>query len=170
MSISDLIAVMRDGKVVQYGPPREIYTRPRNLYVAAFVGKPGMSLMEGRLEDDGSELRFVGAGIELQLGAPREVLAPDAAGDEVTAGVRAEDVRLVLDDDPVAALQGVVQLVEPVGSDTFVEVEVAGNVIVVRVSPELDLEIGQTVRFHVEARQVHLFERPGGERINRRDP
>ena len=50
MSLSDLIAVMRDGKVVQLGTTREIYRNPRDLYVATFVGKPKMSLVDGTLE------------------------------------------------------------------------------------------------------------------------
>jgi multiple sugar transport system ATP-binding protein len=172
MSISDLIAVMRDGTVVQYGPPREIYNRPRNIYVASFVGKPGMSLVDGRLEDRGGDVHFVAAGLELRLGAVREVLTPGATPRDVTAGIRAEDASLELaggeaTDD--AALNGVVQLVEPVGSDTFVEVEVAGHVIVVRVPPDLDPELGETVRLRITPQQVHLFERPGGDRINRPD-
>ena len=47
MTLSDLIAVMRDGKIVQFGPTKEIYRRPRDLYVATFVGKPKMSLVDG---------------------------------------------------------------------------------------------------------------------------
>src|SRR6185312_11642553 len=46
MMLSDLIAVMRAGKVVQLGTPHEIYTRPKNVYVAAFVGKPQMNLID----------------------------------------------------------------------------------------------------------------------------
>ncbi len=63
MTLSDLIAVMRDGKVVQFGTTREIYRKPRDLYVATFVGKPKMSLVDGALErDDGSvSVRVAGA-------------------------------------------------------------------------------------------------------------
>ena len=50
MTLSDLIAVMRDGKVVQLGTTREIYRHPEDLYVATFVGKPKMSLVDGALE------------------------------------------------------------------------------------------------------------------------
>jgi len=50
MTLSDLIAVMRDGKIVQFGSQAEIYGKPRNEYVATFVGKPKMSLIEGSLE------------------------------------------------------------------------------------------------------------------------
>ena len=56
MTLSDLIAVMRDGKVVQLGTTREIYRNPRDLYVATFVGKPKMSLVDGALERSDGEV------------------------------------------------------------------------------------------------------------------
>jgi len=59
MSLSDLIAVMRDGKVVQLGSTREIYRNPCDLYVATFVGKPKMSLVDGALERSNGEVSFV---------------------------------------------------------------------------------------------------------------
>ena len=62
MSLSDLIAVMRDGKVVQLGTTREIYRNPRDLYVATFVGKPKMSLVDGTLEHSDGEVAFRSAG------------------------------------------------------------------------------------------------------------
>ncbi len=171
MSLSDLIAVMRDGKVVQYGPPRDIYAQPQDLYVATFVGKPTMSLIDGELETDADgELVFHRPGLRVHLGPSGKVIAEGAHAREVTAGVRAEDVRIRFDNDPAAAdssLQGVVQLVEPVGSDTFVEVEIAGSEVVARVAPDATVEIGQVVEVEIAPGRVHLFERSGGVRINR---
>src|SRR3954464_63668 len=67
MTLSDLIAVMRDGKIVQFGPQAEIYGKPRNEYVATFVGKPKMSLVEGMLEYRADDVDFVGPGIRIGL-------------------------------------------------------------------------------------------------------
>ena len=60
MTLSDLICVMRDGKIIQSGSQSEIYTKPRNMYVAEFVGKPRMSLVEGSLEHGADGVTFVG--------------------------------------------------------------------------------------------------------------
>ena len=70
MTLSDLIAVMRDGKLVQFGPQAEIYGKPQNTYVATFVGKPKMSLIDGTLEHRADEVDFVGPGIRIGLGKP----------------------------------------------------------------------------------------------------
>ena len=69
MSLSDLIAVMRDGKVVQLGTTREIYRNPRDLYVATFVGKPKMSLVDGALERSNGEVAFVSPDLRIALGS-----------------------------------------------------------------------------------------------------
>ena len=69
MSLSDLIAVMRDGKVVQLGTTREVYRNPRDLYVATFVGKPKMSLVDGALERSNGDVVFVSPDLRIALGS-----------------------------------------------------------------------------------------------------
>ena len=135
MTLSDLIAVMRDGQVVQYASPREIYRKPQDLYVATFVGKPSMSLVAGALEHREGSLDLVARDLRIRLGPAAEILARDGTWHDVTAGFRAEDVRLVGETRPDQLFRGVVQLVEPIGSDTFVEVEVGESTIVARVPP-----------------------------------
>jgi multiple sugar transport system ATP-binding protein len=85
----------------------------------------------------------------------------------VTAGFRAEDVRLVGETRPDQLFRGIVQLVEPIGSDTFVEVEVGESMIVARVPPDASVQIGEVVDLEVALGGVHLFERAGGSRISR---
>ena len=169
MTLSDLIAVMRDGKVVQYGSPREIYARPNSLYVASFVGKPSMSLVPATLELRDDELFLLGTNLRLRLGRPDEVLDGQASSREVIAGFRAENLRVVHGTvaDPERVFGGVVQLIEPIGSDTFVELEAGGATVVARVHPDESLEIGQTVNVSVDAASVHLFEPSAGARLSR---
>jgi multiple sugar transport system ATP-binding protein len=85
MSMGDKIGVLRQGRLVQVGTPADIYDRPLNTFVARSVGSPPMNLIEGRL-----------AGGMAELGGFRlPVQAANAAGREVTFGVRPEN--LVLD-------------------------------------------------------------------------
>jgi multiple sugar transport system ATP-binding protein len=169
MTLSDLIAVMRDGKVVQYGSPREIYAHPNSLYVASFVGKPSMSLVEGALEVDTGELFLAGPGLRLRLGSPAAVLGEQTRPAKVVAGFRAEDLRLVRGgaEDSEQSFDGIVQLIEPIGSDTFVELEAGGAMLVARVHPDESPDIGERVRVEVDTTRVHLFEPTGGARLSR---
>ena len=168
MTLSDLIAVMREGKLVQFGPQSEIYGKPQNTYVATFVGKPKMSLVDGTLEYRADQVDFVGPGIRIGLGTPAALGLREGKWNEVALGVRAEDVKLVSAESPnmPGSFEAAVQLLEPIGSDTFVELAAGPATIVARVNPDLPLEINQLVRAEMAPSRIHLFERAQGNRIN----
>mgnify|MGYP000122273087 CR=1 FL=1 len=168
MILSDLVAVMRDGVVVQYGPAKEIYRRPSHLYVATFIGKPRMSLLAGRLRASGATAELVADG--LRLSWPLEAAPPPAlAGGEreVLLGVRAEDVRLGppggADGDSFA---GEVELLEPLGSDTYVEVRRGPHRLIARVEPDSAPRPGETVGLRMPWARLHLFDAATEQRIN----
>ena len=168
MTLSDLIAVMRDGKVVQFGTTREIYRNPRDLYVATFVGKPKMSLVDGRVERADGSAAFVAPDLRIELGVPGAIGLRDGEFERVALGVRAEDVKVHVNGDAPdtgRSFPATVQLLEPIGSDTFVELAAGDATIVARVAPDAGLVIGQNVRAELVAGRVHLFERERGERI-----
>ncbi len=168
MSLSDLIAVMRDGKVVQLGTTREIYRNPRDLYVATFVGKPKMSLVDGALEHSDGVVTFVSPDLRIALGSPAELGLRDGSWSNVALGVRAEDVTLRSNgvaDLPIGSFGASVALLEPIGSDTFVELAAGEATVVARVAPDVRLEIGQAVQAVLAAGRIHLFDRESGQRI-----
>ncbi len=168
MTLSDLIAVMRDGKVVQLGTTREIYRNPTDLYVATFVGKPKMSLVDGAIERSGDEVAFVSPDLRIALGSPARLGLHDGDWPNVALGVRAEDVRIRStgsDEQQVGSFGASVQLLEPIGSDTFVELAAGDATVVARVAPDVRLDIGQAVQATLAPGRVHLFDRERGQRI-----
>ena len=168
MTLSDLIAVMRDGKVVQLGTSREVYRNPRDLYVATFVGKPKMSLVDGALERSNGEVTFVSPDLRIVLGSPAQLGLLDGAWTSVALGIRAEDVRISppgSTDHPIGSFGASVQLLEPIGSDTFVELAAGDATVVARVAPDARLEIGQSIQATLTAGRIHLFDRERGQRI-----
>jgi ABC-type sugar transport system ATPase subunit len=168
MSLSDFIAVMRDGKIVQFGPTKEIYRKPRDLYVATFVGKPKMSLVDGELSSSDGQVSFVSPDLKVQLGAPGEIGLRDGTFTRVAMGVRAEDVTVHANGSAPGgprSFQASVQLLEPIGSDTFVELASGDATVVARVAPDAGLTLGQNVTVELRPDRIHLFEREQGERI-----
>jgi multiple sugar transport system ATP-binding protein len=168
MTLSDLIAVMRDGKVVQLGTSREIYRKPCDLYVATFVGKPKMSLVDGALERSNGEVTFVSPDLRMALGSATGLGLHDGDWSNVALGVRAEDVRIraaTSETEAVGSFRASVQLLEPIGSDTFVELAAGDATIVARVAPDVGLGIGEAVQASIRPGRVHLFDRVGGQRI-----
>lgn len=159
MMLSDYIAVMRDGEVVQYGPAEEIYRRPQHHYVATFIGKPRMGVMAGHLRTGAEAISFAAGDLKLQWPHPpgQEIKALDAPA---LLGIRAEDVRLV---NPAAAnphdsFNGTIALLEPLGSDTYVEVSHDDLSLTARVEPDRRLSVGETVTVQLPREKLHLFD------------
>jgi multiple sugar transport system ATP-binding protein len=155
MTLADRIAVMRDGLLQQLAPPREIYRRPRNMFVAAFLGSPQMNFVEGRLEEESGRLVFARGSLRIPVdGAPGTGHA--SVGREVVLGVRPEDV---LVDGAGEGFEAKVLLVSPLGAEQHLDL-MAGDVeLVVRVDKGVEVGQGEVIRLRVPSRHLHLFDR-----------
>lgn len=90
LALGDRIVVMHRGRIQQAGPPREVYERPANVFVAAFLGTPGMNLIPGRCQRDAHGCRFASAGLTLALPATAVPARGEDGERPVILGVRAE--------------------------------------------------------------------------------
>ncbi len=150
MTMADKIVVMRDGLVEQIGTPLELYDRPRNVFVAGFIGSPAMNFIEGRLSPDG----FVTAdGIRLPAGA--------GLGDAVTYGIRPEHLHL----DPENGVEVEVTVLEPTGSETQVIGRIGTQPINAVFRERIEAKPGSRLRMSPDLSAVHLFG-PAGSRLN----
>jgi multiple sugar transport system ATP-binding protein len=153
LTLADRIVVMREGVIQQIGTPEEIYDRPKNTFVASFLGNPPINYLEGSLSQDGK--RFMRGGISLPLPIP----LPVQAGRAVRLGIRAEDV------DPKGTgeqLGGRITSVLPVGSDQFLGVEVGGTTLFFRVGREVRVHEGENISLPVNANRLQVFDAASG--------
>ncbi|MET4577274.1 ABC transporter ATP-binding protein [Ottowia thiooxydans] len=159
LTLADRIVVMQSGVVQQIGSPDAIYERPRNMFVASFLGNPPINFMEGRLTSEGNALYFERGGlkISLPLGMAERVKAQ--AGQEVVLGLRAEDVVETSGPDHGASLAGRVISVLPVGSDQFIEVEVEGVKLFLRLGKEYRHREGEQATLYLNPNRLHLFDK-----------
>ena len=129
MTMADKIVVLRAGHIEQVGSPLELYRRPRNLFVAGFIGSPKMNLLGG------------------------EIAAKHGCA---TVGVRPEHVAI---DPANGEWKGVVGVSEHLGSDTFFHIKVAGydEPLTVRAGGEVDLKYGDTVFLSPDPAHIHKF-------------
>lgn len=167
MILSDFIAVMRDGRVVQYGPAEEVYRYPQHFYVATFIGKPRMGTMQGLLRVTSEAVHF-SAG-ELQLSWVHTAVNDRAITPMLVPailGIRAEDVRLHDANGAPDVFVGRAELLEPLGSDTFVEVGREGYSLTVRVEPDRRIKVGETVALRLPKQKLHFFDAETHLRIN----
>ncbi len=145
MTLADRICIMRKGKILQFAPPREIYTEPATSFVATFIGAPKMNLLECTKED----------GI-LACGAFRLPVPSQNVPERVVVGVRPEDVRLV-DATTEGATKLEVAVAEPLGAETNFVLR-AGPVELRARAPGFDPRTkGATVHVSLAGAPLHLF-------------
>jgi multiple sugar transport system ATP-binding protein len=192
MTMGHRVALLRDGVLQQVDSPSGIYNRPRNVFVAAFIGAPTMNLFM-------AELGAVNGSATLKLGShllqlPASVLAerpglPRHAGDELVVGFRPEDVsdaRLAGGPRGKPILAEAL-LVEALGSDVLVHFEIdarpmhvqssdslqqigrggssIGGEAIARLSPRSDVRLGAPVELVIDTERLHFFDGRSGEAI-----
>ncbi len=153
MTMGQRIAVLEGGRLRQVGTPAEVYGRPADVFVARFIGNPGMNILRGRGRGAGEEGGIVDCG-SWSVPVPLERYEG-----EIYLGVRPEHVSLVAPDQGVGAAE--VRGVEPLGPDTLVRVDAGGPALVARVHGIPDLRLGDRVGVKLDRRQLHLFDAAG---------
>jgi multiple sugar transport system ATP-binding protein len=195
MTLGDRVAIMRDGLLQQVAKPQELYDRPRNLFVAEFIGSPAMNLVGVDLvRCDG---RFVAKVGDNTLEVDEQVLArrPGLAsfeGKRLILGVRPEDLEdaaFATDEPQGRRLSAQVDIREDMGSEVYIHfgvagkavrgadvraavgeeaaevAEVKGNVWVARVDRDTKAQEQGNVDFVVDTTRLHFFDPESGEAI-----
>jgi multiple sugar transport system ATP-binding protein len=160
MSMGDKIAVMNAGRIMQVATPAEVYSNPRDTFVAGFVGSPTMNLLPGEARDSGLTA-FSGA---LKLPMPAEIgrVSPGP----VTLGIRAEDVRI----GPSESTEAHVHDVENHGVEKIVTLRVGDHLFKGTVPGTVSLAIEGTVRFGWNPAKIRVFDATSGESLSWREP
>jgi len=156
MTMGDRVAVIRKGMLQQVDRPEVLYDRPRNIFVAGFIGSPAMNLLEASLARDGGTL-VVRLG-DLTLAVPDELLAARPAlagydGKDVVVGIRPEnmeDAALVADAPADRRIPATVELREALGSDVVIHFTVAAPPAAGDDVRELAVDVGKEVLEKVE--------------------
>ena len=161
MTLADRIAIMRGGKILQLASPHEIYNRPRNLYVAGFIGSPSMNFIEGNLaggQFSAGDLRVPMEGYEFAGGSRREGRA--------VLGLRPEHIATgnMLASARVR-VKVKVDLVEPMGSDTLIYADLAGAAVHIRMDGQSVVRIGDEIEVGILPERASLFDPASEDRL-----
>ncbi len=169
MTLADRIVVLNAGQVEQVGSPLELYRRPRNLFVAGFLGSPKMNFVRSVADSVAPGQVTVRLPGGAQLAIPvRNGSRGIQAGTQVTVGIRPEDV--VSPERGDAVLSGGVLVVEQLGSESYMYVRAEGDqTVVARRDPTISVRTDEPVRVGLRAASCHVFgpdglaiEPPGG--------
>jgi multiple sugar transport system ATP-binding protein len=160
LTLADRIVVMNDGVIQQIGSPDDVYERPRNMFVASFLGNPPINYLEGRIEAADSASLFRRGDMRIVLPAPLSARTASWSGREVVLGLRPEDVSAARSDAPT--LSGIVDTVLPIGSDRFLGFKIDGSDVFVRVDKETHHREGERVSLSLVPDRLHLFDKQTG--------
>lgn len=167
MSMADTIAVMSEGRVRQIGKPEDLYLKPIDTFVATFIGTPPMNLVECTIEEETSKVDCLGFKISLN----QEVASTlEALGSrELYIGIRPEHVivskTIEYKKARVEWFKGKVMIVEPLGSESIVTVNINGQIIKAKTLEIFKAEQGEEVYVGIDLERLLFYDRRTGKYV-----
>ena len=162
MTLANRIVVMNQGRVMQIGPPLEVYNNPKNLFVAAFIGSPAMNFLEVRVAEENGSLFVIGESFKLTIPKdlqPRYLKAKDK---QAIWGIRPEHIYDKAMKGPFPGgetLKAIIEVVEPVGSEVIIIASCALAQITACLDPQTTAKPHMEREFLVDMNQMHLFDK-----------
>ncbi|MBI6545249.1 MAG: sn-glycerol-3-phosphate ABC transporter ATP-binding protein UgpC [Cyanobacteria bacterium NC_groundwater_1444_Ag_S-0.65um_54_12] len=153
MTLGDRIAILNGGKLQQCGTPHQVYAEPANLFVATFIGSPQMNLLDAELKSSSTVTMITGPDFCFTL--PQR--ADYSAGD-VKVGLRPEHLVCIADPNPQHALTAQVEVVEPLGAESYLYLSGKMGNLVARVAAEQTPQVGEAITLTIDAGKLHLFD------------
>jgi multiple sugar transport system ATP-binding protein len=163
MTLGQRLVVLKKGEVQQVGNPMTIYNRPTSMFVAGFVGAP-MNVFSGWLLARGKDLLFC-AGInrerpdfEVVLAAAQAASLQPYLSKRVVLGLRPEHILLEFASDAPGKIAATVQFVQPLGAETFVDLEIGISKCTLRTSGDSRPPVGKSVMIAFNLAHARFFD------------
>lgn len=161
MTMGDRIVVMDSGVIQQTDTPENLYHKPKNIFVASFIGSPTMNFLEGTLEKNEKGF-YVRVGDDIFLTTKKTEKMEKHLGETVTLGIRPEDLTI---DVNGSSLTGILKVQENLGSEAYIYIQY-GSVLLTVKSPFVSTKnAGEEISFSAKSDKVHIFHTGSGENI-----
>ena len=151
LSLGDRVAVMREGRIVQCGPPADVYARPADAFVGGFLGSPPMNFLSGTVGGDG-------AALHIDFGGQTVPVPPALSsyhGKQLTLGIRPEVITV---DSGETGLRCAVEVFEPLGSSTLLTTEVCGQPLKVAAPASFRADPGERLWLRLPPEQCRWYD------------
>ena len=163
LTLADRIAIMKSGIIQQLADPTTIYNKPRNLFVAGFIGSPSMNFLRGELASAGGKTVFVSNGVTFSLDGYQTEAALQP-GRKVVLGVRPEHIK-VNENIGAEVHEATVDIEEPMGADNLLWLKHAGHTMSVRIAGARRFSPGTPVKLSFDMSLASLFDAESEDRI-----
>lgn len=163
--MGDRIVVMKDGFIQQVAPPLELYDQPANQFVAGFIGSPPMNFFKGRLEQKSGGIWFNEGHFSIRVDEHQARHLHDQVGRDIVFGIRPEDVAeasTVTDPNPEHVIKARVEVVEPMGAETYLYMTTGKNNFIARVNGSAQAVVNQELKLVLTLKKGHFFHGESG--------
>jgi multiple sugar transport system ATP-binding protein len=160
MTLADRIAIMKNGVIQQLDDPHTIYNKPKNLFVAGFIGSPTMNFLHGKLSGgslvtDKTTVALTGYNMQKSV-----------EGSEIVLGIRPEHIAIGEDARKMPyTSESEIEIVEPMGSDTIAWTRIGGQPVSFRASADVHLVPGQKMLVGFDPARASVFDTATGDRV-----
>ena len=166
MAISDRIAILDKGVIMQIGTPIEVYKNPKNVFVAGFIGDPPMNLIECTIKYDQNKTVLDFSQIKLDISPIKDLVREKVNNEEVIIlGIRPEDITVEFKDISPNSIKGEVFVVERLGPETIIHVKIRNLILIVRDFSDPNINMGDTIWLKIDLNSVHIYKKEDGKII-----
>lgn len=162
MTLGDKIAVLKDGWIKQVDSPNDLYMKPKNKFVAGFIGSPPMNFMDGRIIKQDGKYYFDEGTFKTKIAEDMIPKIKEYESKNITFGIRSEDIydKLFASDVPPENTVKVnVEVVEPRGADVHLYLNTGKNNFIAKVDPKGTPEVNQDLELVFDMNKVHFFDK-----------
>ena len=157
MTMATRIVIMKDGVIQQIGTPSQVYRAPENIFVASFIGLPGMNFIEGEIRD---QRFFIGSSddVNYHFSENQQVLINQNGSRPSILGIRPENISIHSEETP---FKGTVDLIEVNGAEMLVHTRMVNQPFVIKCPTDDALKVGDLIHLKFSEDAIHLFEGNG---------
>jgi len=155
MSLAERIVVMRDGTIQQVGSPREVYENPTNLFVANFIGSPGMNFFKAKLNDERDIVLSGSYLIKAQDIPSYSSILRSFSKEEIILGIRPEYIKV---SNSERAWRVQVDLIEPLGHEKVVNFSSGSIKGKIRLLRKVSIREGEEIKILLDPSKIRLFD------------
>lgn len=164
MALGERICLIDAGEIKQTGTAADVYEKPKNKFVASYIGSPPMNFFDCVLEEHGGKSMLNGGFFRLDISRLRKPIAGNLEGREVTLGVRPENIN-VLDKPRENSIEAKIMVAERLGAKVVLDMGTTGSELFKAVaSPEQSVKLGEVKWLEFDLSKVHLLDR-GTEQV-----
>jgi multiple sugar transport system ATP-binding protein len=166
MTMGDRIVVMKDGVINQIDTPMNLYSKPVNQFVAGFIGSPAMNFIEGKIVNSEPSV-YISKDKSFSFNLmPNQIENFKKFSEiEIVLGIRPEDIQLEYNTNSSIEIDAKIEVIEPMGNETFIYFEIEKIQFIARVKPLKELKIGEKIKLYIDPAKVYYFERKSGRNI-----